>query len=65
MQFLVTVEEFRGHRYLDDLRSELGSLDLGQGLLHTPKLLRYDVSGQPAGWRKPARVRGPLAWSMR
>ena len=38
MQFLVTVEEFRGHRYLDDLRSELGSLDLGQGLLNTPKL---------------------------
>ena len=38
VQFLVTVEEFRGHRYLDDLRSELGSLDLGQGLLYTPKL---------------------------
>jgi acyl-CoA synthetase (AMP-forming)/AMP-acid ligase II len=26
VQFLVTVEEFRGHRYLDDLRSELDAL---------------------------------------
>ena len=38
VQFLVTVEEFRGHRYLDDLRSELGSPDLGQELVHNPKL---------------------------
>ena len=51
VQFLVTVEEFRGHRYLDDLRSELGSPDLGQELVHNPKLpaLRRSLDGRPTG----------------
>ncbi|BCO35137.1 long-chain fatty acid--CoA ligase [Mycobacterium heckeshornense] len=39
VQLLITVEEFRGHRYLDDLRSALGSRELGtEELLHHPKL---------------------------
>jgi acyl-CoA synthetase (AMP-forming)/AMP-acid ligase II len=37
VQFLVSVEEFRGHRYLDDLRWVLGVGDLGGKLQH-PKL---------------------------
>lgn len=38
VQFLVTVEEFRGHRYVDDLRAALG-LPLGAGeLLGHPAL---------------------------
>ena len=37
VQFLVSVEEFRGHRYLDDLASVLGRSDLS-ATLHCPKL---------------------------
>ncbi len=36
-QFLLSVEEFRGHRYLDDLASALGRRDLS-GTLHCPEL---------------------------
>ncbi|BBY04989.1 class I adenylate-forming enzyme family protein [Mycobacterium noviomagense] len=36
VQFLVTVEKFRGHRYLDDFRSALGSAQLG-----TDELLQH------------------------
>ena len=35
MQFLISVEEFRGHRYLDDLASTLGLSVLGGTLRHT------------------------------
>jgi acyl-CoA synthetase (AMP-forming)/AMP-acid ligase II len=35
VQFLISVEEFRGHRYLDDLASTLGLSDLGGTLRHT------------------------------
>ncbi|HZU49126.1 MAG TPA: class I adenylate-forming enzyme family protein, partial [Mycobacterium sp.] len=38
VQFLVTVDEFRGHRYRDELRSELGSPQLGDGQLRCPEL---------------------------
>jgi acyl-CoA synthetase (AMP-forming)/AMP-acid ligase II len=37
VQFLLSVEEFRGHRYLDDLASALGRSDLS-GTLHCPGL---------------------------
>ncbi len=37
VQFLVSVEEFRGHRYLDDLAMGLGRSDLS-GTLHCPAL---------------------------
>jgi acyl-CoA synthetase (AMP-forming)/AMP-acid ligase II len=37
VQLLITVEVFRGHRYLDDLRSTLGVTDLS-GTLHCPDL---------------------------
>ena len=37
VQCLVSVEEFRGHRYLDDLRSELAVPELGDPVRH-PKL---------------------------
>jgi acyl-CoA synthetase (AMP-forming)/AMP-acid ligase II len=37
VQFLVSVEEFRGHRYLDDLVAALGRTDLS-GTLQCPKL---------------------------
>jgi acyl-CoA synthetase (AMP-forming)/AMP-acid ligase II len=38
VQFLISVEEFRGHRYLDDLRSALGVLGLGDSVLQHPEL---------------------------
>jgi acyl-CoA synthetase (AMP-forming)/AMP-acid ligase II len=42
VQLLISVEEFRGHRYLDDLRSMVASLDLGgvvrQAMLQHPEL---------------------------
>jgi acyl-CoA synthetase (AMP-forming)/AMP-acid ligase II len=38
VQFLVTVEEFRGHRYLDDLTSELASPNLENGVQLHPGL---------------------------
>lgn len=38
VQFLVTVETFRGHRYFDDLRSELATPELADGIVHDPKL---------------------------
>jgi acyl-CoA synthetase (AMP-forming)/AMP-acid ligase II len=34
VQFLISVEEFRGHRYLDDLRSVLGVPELAETLQH-------------------------------
>src|SRR5271155_131830 len=34
VQVLISVEEFRGHRYLDDLRSALGVTDLSETLRH-------------------------------
>ena len=34
VQFLISVEEFRGHRYLEDLRSVLGVRDLDATLQH-------------------------------
>jgi acyl-CoA synthetase (AMP-forming)/AMP-acid ligase II len=37
-QFLISVEEFRGHRYLEDLRSELDTANLGEDVLQNPKL---------------------------
>jgi acyl-CoA synthetase (AMP-forming)/AMP-acid ligase II len=37
VQCLVSVEEFRGHRYLDDLRAELAVAELGDPVRH-PKL---------------------------
>src|ERR1700734_298998 len=37
VQVLISVEVFRGHRYLDDLRSTLGVTDLS-GTLHCPDL---------------------------
>src|SRR5277367_191278 len=37
VQFLISVEEFRGHRYLDDLRSNLGVRDLS-AMLQCPAL---------------------------
>ncbi len=36
--FLVTVEDFWGHRYLDELRSELPAPDLGTGIGYHPEL---------------------------
>jgi acyl-CoA synthetase (AMP-forming)/AMP-acid ligase II len=35
---LVSVDEFRGHRYLDQLRAELGIIDHDQSLVQNPKL---------------------------
>src|ERR1700730_16193013 len=37
VQFLISVQEFRGHRYLDELASVLGPSDLS-GTLHCPAL---------------------------
>jgi acyl-CoA synthetase (AMP-forming)/AMP-acid ligase II len=37
VQCLIAVEAFRGHRYLDDLRSELATADLGDPVRH-PKI---------------------------
>ena len=37
VQFLISVEEFRGHRYLDELRSALDVRDL-TAILHCPEL---------------------------
>jgi acyl-CoA synthetase (AMP-forming)/AMP-acid ligase II len=39
VQVLVSVQEFRGHRYLDKLRSALAMPGLGNGTLHHPELL--------------------------
>jgi acyl-CoA synthetase (AMP-forming)/AMP-acid ligase II len=43
VQYLVAVDEFRSHRYHDDLAAELEVLSLGEGPLRYPKLpaLRY------------------------
>ena len=38
VQFLVSVEEFRGHRYLDDLQSALSSRAFGDETLQCPEL---------------------------
>ncbi|HME49251.1 class I adenylate-forming enzyme family protein [Mycobacterium sp.] len=38
VQFLIAVEQFRGHRYLDELRSELAAPDLGAGTGYCPAL---------------------------
>lgn len=38
VRFLISVEEFRGHRYLDDLRSVLGRHYVGDELLHCAEL---------------------------
>jgi acyl-CoA synthetase (AMP-forming)/AMP-acid ligase II len=38
VQMLITVEEFRGHRYLDELRAELAARDLGTGPAYLPAL---------------------------
>ncbi|MDT5093752.1 MAG: hypothetical protein QOH60_3115 [Mycobacterium sp.] len=53
VQSLLSVEEFRGHRYLDELRSELGTAELGDPVRH-PKLpaLRHV-------WTPDLVVRGP------
>jgi acyl-CoA synthetase (AMP-forming)/AMP-acid ligase II len=50
VQFLVSVEEFRGHRYLDDLRSVLDVRDFGGTLQHPelPALRRVWVADQLA-----------------
>jgi acyl-CoA synthetase (AMP-forming)/AMP-acid ligase II len=50
VQFLVSVEEFRGHRYLDHLRSAVGVRDLGGTLQHPelPALRKVWVAGQLA-----------------
>jgi acyl-CoA synthetase (AMP-forming)/AMP-acid ligase II len=55
VQCLVSMEEFRGHRYLDDLRSELAVPELGDPVRH-PKLpaLRHvwipdQLAGRSAG----------------
>jgi len=50
LQFLVSVEEFRGHRYLDDLRSVLDVRDLGGALQHPelPALRRVWMADQLA-----------------
>jgi acyl-CoA synthetase (AMP-forming)/AMP-acid ligase II len=56
VQFLISVEEFRGHRYLDDLASALGLSDLS-GTLHCPILpaLRqvWSADELPAGSDQP------------
>jgi acyl-CoA synthetase (AMP-forming)/AMP-acid ligase II len=36
--YLVSVDEFRGHRYLDDLRAELGIIDPDESAVQHPKL---------------------------
>src|SRR6201996_152216 len=48
VQFLVSVEEFRGHRYLDDLRSVLDVRDFGGTLQHPelPALRRVWVADE-------------------
>lgn len=38
VQHLVTVEEFRGHRYVDELSAELGVDDLAHRTVHHPEL---------------------------
>lgn len=38
VRYLVTVDEFRGHRYLDELRAELSAPALGTGPVHLPGL---------------------------
>jgi acyl-CoA synthetase (AMP-forming)/AMP-acid ligase II len=59
VQFLISVEEFRSHRYLDDLRSALGVPELAATLQH-PELpalrqvwaadrLAATTAGEPAG----------------
>ena len=48
VQFLISVEEFRGHRYLDDL---------GQ---RTPNCLRCTMFGQQTDWQQPPLTRRPL-----
>ena len=58
VQFLISVEEFRGHRYLDDLRSALGVPESAETLQH-PELpalrqvwsadrLAGTIAGEPA-----------------
>src|ERR1700761_1169138 len=48
VQFLFSVEEFRGHRYLDDLRSVLDVRDFGGTLQHPelPALRRVWVADE-------------------
>jgi acyl-CoA synthetase (AMP-forming)/AMP-acid ligase II len=38
VQLLITVEQFRGHRYLDELRTELAAPELGAGIVYHPRL---------------------------
>src|ERR1700742_664157 len=66
VQFLLTVHDFRGHHYLDDLRSALGCPDLGDAALRHPELpaLRRvwtadRLAGATAGERGP-RIVGPM-----
>ena len=51
VQFLVSVEEFRGHRYLDDLASALGRRDLSE-TLHSRNFPRYGRCGRPMNYRR-------------
>ena len=66
VQYLVTVEEFRGHRYLDDLHSELRAATDLPALRHvwTPdQLPQADRSGDPdrrRAHRKRSRPPTPL-----
>jgi acyl-CoA synthetase (AMP-forming)/AMP-acid ligase II len=45
VQFLIAVEEFRGHRYLDDIQPELTSLPALRGVWPAHRLPRSDCSG--------------------
>jgi acyl-CoA synthetase (AMP-forming)/AMP-acid ligase II len=60
VQFLISVQEFRGHRYLDDLRSILGVRDLGGTLQHPelPALRKVWVASQLADAKAGASAAG-------
>src|ERR1700744_6289505 len=70
VQFLLTVHDFRGHHYLDDLRSALGCPDLGDAALRHPELpaLRRvwtadRLAGATAGERA-RRIVGPMTGTV-
>jgi acyl-CoA synthetase (AMP-forming)/AMP-acid ligase II len=56
VRFLVTVDEFRGHRYLDELRAELATPDLGAGPVHLTALPALRDVWRPDGLPGPVEA---------
>ena len=56
VQHLITVEEFRGHRYLDELAPSWTIADLGDGPCSTRRCPRCAGSGRPRRCPTPTQV---------